>query len=107
MYKTTKKIKRARKAHTCQICGHTIGKGEVYYKIKEFYPPYDENDKTFSYETSICPKCKYKEEQSKMRFVKFKEHCPHKVTTTIYRYIPGECVQEPDYNICLICGKRF
>lgn len=107
MYKTTKRIKKARKAHTCQICGQIIGKCKVYYRIKEFYPPYDGNDKPFSYETSVCPKCKHKEERSKERLERFKEHCPHKVTTTMYRCIPGECVKEPDYELCLVCGKRL
>jgi hypothetical protein len=107
MYKTTKRIKNARKAYICQNCGMPINRGNVYYRKKEFDPPDDVEDKPFFNEIIICPKCKYKEERSKRRFAKFKEHCPHKVTTTMYRYIPGECVKEPDYDICLICGKRF
>jgi hypothetical protein len=107
MYKTINRIKKARKAHTCQNCGYIIEKGEIYYRKKEFLPPHDVEDRPFFNEIVICPKCKYKEERHSERFEKFKEHCSHKVTTTMYRYIPGECVEEPDYELCLVCGKRF
>lgn len=35
------------------------------------------------------------------------ENCEHNRTELVYRYIPGECVQEPDYDLCLDCGKRL
>jgi len=34
-------------------------------------------------------------------------NCEHENIETSYRYIPGEAVQEPDYNYCVDCGTRF
>lgn len=33
------------------------------------------------------------------------ENCSHAHKETQYRYIPGEAVQEPDYDECVDCGK--
>lgn len=33
------------------------------------------------------------------------EECEHKHIETQYSYIPGECVQQPDHNLCVDCGK--
>ena len=33
--------------------------------------------------------------------------CTHEHTETQYRYIPGEAVQEPDYELCFSCGKHI
>lgn len=32
--------------------------------------------------------------------------CEHKNTETAYSYIPGECMQEPDYDVCIDCGAK-
>ena len=31
-------------------------------------------------------------------------HCPHTEKETVYSYIPGECVQQPDHDVCVTCG---
>ena len=33
--------------------------------------------------------------------------CTHKTRDTIYRYIPGEAVQEPNYDVCVACNARL
>ena len=33
--------------------------------------------------------------------------CEHNWIETIWRRIPGERVEEPDYEMCTNCGKRF
>lgn len=37
----------------------------------------------------------------------FKRKCKHpqKFIDTVWRYIPGECVKEPDYDRCMLCGQ--
>jgi phage FluMu protein Com len=65
----------------------------------------EECGKIYAYEVLVCPKCKYRNEAKRERFGRFKKQCKHKETYTIYRYIPGECVMEPDYEQCMICGQ--
>ena len=34
------------------------------------------------------------------------QNCEHKNTETIYGYIPGEAVKQPEYEMCLDCGLK-
>lgn len=88
----------------CSYCNRDFGKGDVYYRNREVF---EEDGKIFAGEYVICPKCKYKQEQQDKRFNEFKRKCKHpqKFIDTVWRYIPGECVKEPDYDRCMLCGK--
>ena len=33
--------------------------------------------------------------------------CPHENIETIWSYIPGEAVKEPDYDVCIDCNARL
>lgn len=105
-----KKIAKRKLRCKCKCCGKEFLKGNVYYKerivaVEEDFPI----DKTIilAYNSYLCPKCKYKQEQQNKRFLKFKGKCTHpeKFIETKYDYIPGECVQEPQYDYCRLCGK--
>ncbi|HEB32967.1 MAG TPA: hypothetical protein ENI15_19150 [Spirochaetes bacterium] len=41
-----------------------------------------------------------------MGIKKWQSECPHKNTETVYSYIPGEAVQQPDHDVCLDCNAR-
>jgi hypothetical protein len=34
-----------------------------------------------------------------------RQNCPHKNTETIWDYIPGEAVKQPDHELCTDCGQ--
>ena len=93
-----RKLKRC-----CQECEIHFKKGDVYYKVREVYKDIN----ICAYEFLLCPKCKYKLEQHNKRYKEFKKHCEHpgKFIETEWCYIPGECVKEPDYDYCRLCGK--
>lgn len=99
-----KKILRSKRPHTCDYCGKTIPKGTVYYREKHIIK--DEDMIFYTYVTKTCPKCVFKSKQGGERFKRFKPTCEHKITDTVYGYIPGECVMEPQYDECRICGTR-
>ena len=40
----------------------------------------------------------------KMDIKKWQAKCPHKNIDTVYSYIPGEAVQQPDHDVCIDCG---
>ncbi len=97
-------IAKRRLRRKCEFCNRTIYKGEVYYKHRTVFT---EENKVYGYTSYICPKCKYKREQWHLRFLIFKhDKCTHpkEFIDTVYRYIPGECVKEPDYDYCRLCG---
>lgn len=99
----SRKLKR-----TCEHCGRGFIKGNVYYKIREvFTEEYDQYIAAFEY--LKCPKCKWKEDRHKERYEIFQKNCPHpeEFAETEWSYIPGECVKEPDYDYCRLCGERF
>ena len=98
-FTATRKLKRR-----CKCCGLGFSKGDVYYKERKVYA-YESY--VIGFEHLVCPKCKYKNEQSKERFEKFKANCPHpdKLIDEKWCYIPGECVMQPDYSYCTLCGK--
>ena len=97
----SRKLKR-----TCGRCRQPFAKGNVYYKNREVYPL---EFGCMALEYLMCPKCKWKEDQSKIRYEIFQKHCicPEEFTETEWSYIPGECVKEPDYSYCRLCGRRF
>lgn len=97
-----KKIAVRSLKRTCVKCNCSFKKGDVYYQCKETYS-YDGHFD--SYEYLKCPKCLYKENQRKKRFEKFKSTCKHLIIDTVWGYMAGECIQEPKYDQCLICGK--
>ena len=51
--------------------------------------------------------CKNNDSPCVIAIKKKQELCQHKRIETIYRYMPGEAVQEPDYDICIDCGKHI
>ena len=56
------------------------------------------------HEESYCKK----EASPHMTAMKEKQtNCPHENVETQYAYIPGEAVQEPDYELCIDCGYRW
>ena len=89
---------------TCVQCDRTFYKGEVYYRERDIF-----EDAGFisASEFLICPRCKYHNEQWWKRFAEFQKKCVHpkKFVYTEYRYIPGEYVQEPDYDHCSLGGQ--
>lgn len=87
----------------CEFCNKEFIKGQVYYKKRIILS----EDRIYSYESLICPKCKFKMEQHFKRFQAFKEKCVHpkEFIATEYSYIQGEAVKEPSYNYCQLCGK--
>jgi hypothetical protein len=96
----SRKLKR-----TCIYCNKGFKKGDVYYRERKVSVDY----KVMSYEFLICPKCKYKQERQYERFKAFTEKCthPNKFKETAWHYITGECVKEPDYEFCTLCGKTL
>ena len=98
-----RKLKRS-----CSKCNAVISKGEVYYKERHVSIEEGFGNKIFySIEFVTCAKCQYKQEQHNKRYALFAEKCKHPAWAieTMYRYIPGESVKEPDYDRCLLCGK--
>ncbi len=50
--------------------------------------------------------CWHPESPHQKGIMEKQRQCEHKNTETIYRYIPGEAVQEPDYEQCIDCQKK-
>lgn len=97
-----KRIAKSAKQHNCFSCGKVIPKGSPYYLEKDvdFF-----EGEVYAERYRICPKCNFTSKRSAERFQRFKPECHHPIVDTVYRYIPGESVKEPDYDRCLICGK--
>lgn len=87
----------------CVGCEQGFEKGRVYYKKREVYD--DPFGGLCTFEYLWCSKCKFKKENQKIRFEKFKPNCHHPIVSLEYSYIPGEAVMEPDHNECRICRK--
>ncbi len=49
--------------------------------------------------------CRNENSPHKKDIIKKQEECKHENFYTVWRYIPGEAVQEPDYDICIDCDK--
>lgn len=94
----TRKLKRK-----CIYCDREFSKGNVYYKERKVFTDWV----VMAFETLMCPKCKYKQEQHDKRFKLFQNKCVHpdKFKETAWSYITGEYVKEPDYDFCRLCGK--
>ncbi|MDF2563757.1 MAG: hypothetical protein K0Q53_152 [Massilibacillus sp.] len=87
----------------CDECGKQIIKGDVYYTKRKVFT---EDDKVYAWQYKVCAKCNYYGNHHSERYVKFTDKCihPEKFIDTEWRYIPGECVKEPDYDYCRLCG---
>ena len=106
MYK--KMIVKRRLKHKCDYCNKSFKKGDVYYKERQVFTDFiDGKVNVTAYSNFKCPKCKYKDEDHMKRFNKFKTKCnhPEEFIDTIWGYIPGECVKEPQCEHCKLCGK--
>jgi len=105
--KIVKRIPKSRKEHICFDCDKVIPKDTVYYVIKHMYHDIDCKPNFGSIEVKQCPKCLYEEKCHYKRYADFTKRCEHlrKFIDTVYDYIPGEAVKEPQYDQCLLCGK--
>lgn len=98
-----KLIAKRRLKYGCDQCHKPILKGDTYFKKRIIRP----GEIVIAYDMNYCPKCKYKNEQHEKRFEEFKKRCEHpkKFIETEWDYIPGECVKEPQYDYCRLCGE--
>ncbi len=89
----------------CFLCNRKFSKGDVYYKHREVHTL--EDGRFWGMESLICPRCKHKGESQDKRFNEFKKRCVHpkRFIHTEYQYVPGECIQEPAYDMCHLCGQ--
>jgi uncharacterized protein (DUF2225 family) len=96
----SRKLKR-----TCVVCNTKFKKGNVYYRDRKVCADWV----VMAFETLMCPKCKYKARAHDIRFKEFEMFCTHpeKFCETAWSYITGECVKEPDYGFCTLCGKTL
>ena len=51
--------------------------------------------------------CWHPESPNQQNIRKKQETCSHKNKHTLYSYIPGETVQQPDHDVCIDCGKHI
>lgn len=51
--------------------------------------------------------CSNADSPNQKRIIENQRTCEHQNCETVYSYIPGEAVQEPNHDICLDCGMRF
>ncbi len=94
-----------RKIHNCLCCQRDI----VPHTPALFERHYIREDGCLhTYDAYYHIRCHYYFVKSCERYAKFKDHCPHpvKMIETIYSYIPGEAVMEPDYQKCNVCGQH-
>lgn len=87
----------------CIDCNKSILKGEIYYKHRTVINDWE----LFGYNTYYCPRCKIKKESHDKRYKEFQKKCthPYEFIATEWDYIPGECVKEPQYDFCTLCGE--
>jgi len=97
-----RKIASRKLNRKCDCCDKTFLKGNIYYDNRQVFT---DEDKVFGHTYRLCPKCKYKEEQLAERI----KRCPHPkhLIKTEWDYIYGECVKEPQYDYCGVCGEIF
>ena len=97
-------IAKRKHSNDCIYCNRAIEKGNVYYFERKVVA---EDGKVYSYQYKTCAKCKYKQDQHNKRYERYTETCnhPRKFIETVWSYIPGECVKQPDYDICRLCGS--
>lgn len=97
-----KLIAKRRLKHGCDQCKEPILKGHVYYRKRTIFT---EDGKVYGYTTTYCPRCKYRNEQRKVRFEKFKGKCHHpkEFINEVWTYIPGEAVKQPSHCECMLC----
>lgn len=100
-----KHVAQRKLKNRCIYCEKHFVKGDVYYK--ERHVNVDGYRKIYSYNLYECPKCKYEREQHEKRYKAFQKICvhPEEFINLVWGYIPGECVKEPKYNQCRLCGK--
>ena len=48
--------------------------------------------------------CKHQDSPHKKAIRDIQNNCPHVEKEMVYSYIPGECVQQPDHEVCVACG---
>lgn len=87
----------------CDCCNKPINKGEVYYKYRVVYA----DDGIYAFNIYYCAKDAYEQKEHEKRYKEFQKKCTHPqdFIETEWSYIPGECVKEPDYDRCRLCGK--
>jgi len=95
-------IAKHRHKNGCISCKSDISKGNVYYTERKVYA---DGGYIWSYTCKYCAKCKYRIDKRNARFERFRLDCHHPKTELIWTYIPGECVEQPDHDECIICGK--
>lgn len=97
-------IAKRRLKNGCDQCGKLILKGYIYYRKRTVFV---EKSGLFGYTITYCPKCKYRNEQHNLRYVKFQDKCTHPEAfiEEIWTYIPGEAVKEPSHCECMLCGS--
>jgi len=50
--------------------------------------------------------CSNKSSPHQIKIKKKQAMCPHKNKETVWSYIPGEAVKQPDYDVCIDCNAR-
>jgi hypothetical protein len=104
------KIRKAHKDHVCEYCGRKIKKGEHYLYERRFCKEFDDyefKEIIYGFDSHTHIKCNYYQKHHEERFERFKPTCEHKINHTEYSYIPGECIMQPECQICDICGEIF
>lgn len=51
--------------------------------------------------------CWHKDSPNQKDILERQAKCPHNRKDTVYSYIPGEAVQQPDHDVCRDCGAHL
>ena len=107
------KVASRRLVRKCIDCGRSFNKGDEYYRNRYVFVDTDsliEKDKVCAKEWLECVECveTREREEAHRRYLRESGLCLHEDTELHYSLISGEdCVYEPDYEECLICGAKM
>jgi hypothetical protein len=90
--------------NNCIQCNEPILKGKVYYRERKVYT---DDSKIYGFTSNYCARCNHYNKHHEIRYKNFQKKCthPYEFIATEWSYIPGECVKEPNYDYCLLCGE--